>query len=170
MEAKKSRKEIIAKAREVHEREAKYSPQMGEDAYQWKLTEGLSNHQVAARLKISRKVFNRWMTDVRKREFGRHIEKGEEAAEAYHETKLQQIAAGEIKGNVVAQMYYMRVRFRGKWQQDGTNNSKIEVEHKYSNMSPVELASYVKNRLALTKKMGITIDMVKPKNNVKLVN
>lgn len=140
-------------------KEAKYKPVMAEEAYRLKAQEGFSNLQVAAALHISREQLNRWSKETaRKPEFVKAIARGEEAAEAYHELKLQEIARGSIKGNVVAQMYYMRVRFKGKWQQDGTNNSKVEIEHKYSGMTPEQLQNYVKSRLALTKEMGITIE------------
>ena len=139
-------------------REAKYKPDMCDEAYHLMAERGFSLNQVAAALKISRAQATRWSKDIRKPDFVMAIEKGNEAAEAYHELKLQELASGVIKGNVVAQMYYMRVRFKGKWQQDGTNNSKVEIEHKYSGMTPDQLQNYVKTRLALTKEMGILIE------------
>ncbi len=142
-------------------KEAKYNPEMATEAYRLKSEHGYSNVQVAANLKISREQLNRWAKDVaRKPEFAKALARGEEAAEAYHELRLQELASGngQGKGNVTAAIYYMRCRFKGKWQQDGTNNSKVEIEHKYSGMTPEQLQKYVQSRLELTKTLGITIE------------
>jgi len=142
-------------------KEAKYKTTMAEEAYRLKAEHGYSNVQVAASLNISREQLNRWSKDItRKPEFAKAIARGEEAAEAYHELKLQELASGngQGKGNVTAAIYYMRCRFKGKWQQDGTNHSKVEVEHKYASMTTEQLENLVKSRFALTKEMGITIE------------
>ncbi len=140
-------------------KETKYKSSMADEAYRLKSEQGFSNIQVAAALRISREQLNRWSKDITRRpEFVKAIARGEEAAEAYHEAKLQDLCNGSNKGNTTAQIYYMRVRFKGKWQQDGTNNSKVEIEHKYSGMTPEQLQKYVQNKLELTKQLGITIE------------
>lgn len=121
----------------------KYYKKLPEDFLNW-MKEGESEVQVAARIGVAIGSLYRWAKDPRKLEFMKAWELGRQAAHAYWEARLQDVATGKKSGNAATIQYYMKVRFKGQWLEDGSNKHSIETTvKKYEDLSDNELNAVI---------------------------
>ncbi len=148
---------------EKAKRKSKYYEELPSDLLKW-MSEGASVIQCAKNIGVSARTLNRWSKDIRKPAFTKAWDLGHEAAEAYWEGKLQESARGDAKGNATLMLYYMKVRFKKHWLDDGTTNKLEVTTKKYEDLSNDELNRVLESKLS--KDTLLTYGLNKEKDKV----
>ena len=128
-------------------KQSRYYEGLPEDLLKW-MSEGASVVQCAKNVGVSANTLHRWSKDPRKPAFTKAWDLGHEASEAYWEGQLQEAAKGQTKGNATLMLYYMKVRFKKHWLDDGTTNKLEVTTKKYEELSDDELNKVLENKLS----------------------
>lgn len=90
--------------------------------------QGLTLTEIADKLEVLREDFFKWADDKRKYEWQAAWARGKQAAQAFHEARLNSMITGEIKSSskeIDAQIYILKVRFKEDWSEK--QEVKMEV-------------------------------------------